>query len=106
MLVWSCSLANSTSALVHGSTLPQQVWVVFFIAYLGLFLIKFGGMIKIITLYQLLGYKTPELIVESESIFSYDYYDLTSILQSSNLVIVEERTHSRALEKQSSCVPI
>jgi hypothetical protein len=24
MLVWSCSLANSISVLVHGSTLPQQ----------------------------------------------------------------------------------
>jgi hypothetical protein len=29
MLVWRCSLANSTSALVHGSTLLQQVQVVF-----------------------------------------------------------------------------
>jgi hypothetical protein len=35
-------LANSTLALVHGSTLPQQVRVVFFTVYLGLFLMKFG----------------------------------------------------------------
>jgi hypothetical protein len=30
MLVWSCYLANSTSALVHESTLPQQIRVFFY----------------------------------------------------------------------------
>jgi hypothetical protein len=51
-------------------------------------------MIKTTVLYQLPGYKTLELVVESEPISSYDYYDPTSISGSSNLVMAEERTHS------------
>jgi hypothetical protein len=53
-------------------------------------------MIKITTPYQLLGYKILELVVESEPIFGSDNYDLTSISESSNPVMAEERTHSRA----------
>jgi hypothetical protein len=51
-------------------------------------------MIKITTLYQIPGYKTLELIVESEPISSSDYYDLTSIPENSNPDMAEERTHS------------
>jgi hypothetical protein len=65
MLVWSCSLANSASALVHRSTLHQQVRV-FFIAYLGGISDETWGMIKTTVMYQLSGYKTLELVVESE----------------------------------------
>jgi hypothetical protein len=63
-------------------------------------------MIKTTTLYQLPGYKTLELVVESEPIFSSDYYDPTSIPESSNPVMAEERTHSRALEQRPSRVPV
>jgi hypothetical protein len=65
-------------------------------------------MIKTIILYQILRYKTLKLVVESESIFSSDHYDpyLTSILRSSNPVITEERTHSRAWEQPPICVPV
>jgi hypothetical protein len=62
-------------------------------------------MIKTTVSYQLLGYKTLELIVESESISSSDYYYPTSISKSST-VMAEERTHSRAREQQPSCVSI
>jgi hypothetical protein len=55
-------------------------------------------MIKTIVLYHLSEYKTLELVVESEPISSSDNYDPTSILGSSNPVIAEERTHSRARE--------
>jgi hypothetical protein len=94
MLVWSCSLANSPSALVHRSILHQQVSGGFFIAYLELFLMKFGGMIKTTAMYQLSQYKTLELVVESEPISESDNYDSSSILGSSNPVMAEERTHS------------
>jgi hypothetical protein len=63
-------------------------------------------MIKTTALYQIPEYKTLELIVESEPIFSYDYYDPTSIPRSSNPVMAEERTHSRAQEQPPSRVPI
>jgi hypothetical protein len=63
-------------------------------------------MIKITTLYQIPGYKILELVVESGPIFSYDYYDLTNISESSNSVMAEERTHSRAREQPSSRVPV
>jgi hypothetical protein len=51
-------------------------------------------MIKTTAPYQLPGYKTLELVVISEPIFSSDNYDPTSIHGSSNPVMVEERTHS------------
>jgi hypothetical protein len=51
-------------------------------------------MIKTTTLYQIPGCKTLELVVETEPISNFDYYDPTSISESSNPVIGEERTHS------------
>jgi hypothetical protein len=63
-------------------------------------------MIKITVPYQLPRYKTLELVVESELISSSDYYDPTSIPESSNPVITEERTHSRAREQRPSRVPV
>jgi hypothetical protein len=48
-------------------------------------------MIKTTALYQLPGYKTLKLVVESEPIFSSDYYDPTSIPGSNNSVMAEER---------------
>jgi hypothetical protein len=56
------------------------------------------GMIKTTAPYQLAQYKTLELVVESESIFGSDNYDPTNIPRSSNPVMAEERTHSRARE--------
>jgi hypothetical protein len=95
MLVWSCSLANSILAFVYGSTLSLQVWVDFYNLF-GVISDEIWGMIKTTALYQLPGYKTLELVVESEPIFSSDYYDPTSIPGSNNSVMAEERTHSRA----------
>jgi hypothetical protein len=63
-------------------------------------------MIKTTAPYQISGYKTLELVVESEPISSSDYYDPTSILKSSNPVMAEERTHSRAREQPSSRVSV
>jgi hypothetical protein len=63
-------------------------------------------MIKTTTLYQLPGYKILELVVESEPIFSSDNYDPTSISRSSNPVMTEKRTHSRAWEQRSSRVSV
>jgi hypothetical protein len=63
-------------------------------------------MIKTIAPYQLSGYKTLELVVKSEPISSFDYYDPTSISGSSNTVMAEERTHSRAQEQRPSRVPV
>jgi hypothetical protein len=51
-------------------------------------------MIKTKSPYQILRYKTLELVVESEPISSSDYYDPTSIPGSSGPVMAEERTHS------------
>jgi hypothetical protein len=76
MLVWSCSLANSTSTLVHGLTLSQQVQVIFYSLF-GVISDEIWGMIKITAPYQLPGYKTLELVVKFELISSYDYYDPT-----------------------------
>jgi hypothetical protein len=64
------------------------------------------GMIKITSPYQLPGYKILELVVESEPIFSSTYYDPTSIPRSSNPVITEKSTHSRAREQRSSYIPV
>jgi hypothetical protein len=63
-------------------------------------------MIKTTTLYQLPGYKTLEIVVISEPISSSDNYDPTSIPGSSNPVMAEERTHSRAREQQPSRIPV
>jgi hypothetical protein len=63
-------------------------------------------MIKTTTPYHLPGYKTLELVVESEPIFSSDNYDPTSISGSSNSVMAKERTHSRARKQRSSRVSV
>jgi hypothetical protein len=63
-------------------------------------------MIKTTAPYQLSGYKTLELVVESEPISSSDNYDPTSIPGSSNTVMAEERTHFRAREQRSSRVSV
>jgi hypothetical protein len=63
-------------------------------------------MIKTTALYKLTGYKILELVVESELISSSDNYDPTSIPESSNPVMAEERTHSRAREQRPSCVSV
>jgi hypothetical protein len=52
--------------------------------------------IKITAPYQIYGYKTLELVVKSEQIFSSDYYDLTNFSENSNPVMTEERTHYQA----------
>jgi hypothetical protein len=70
MLVWSCPLVNSTSALV----IADEIW----------------GMIKTTALYQLSGYKTLELVAESELISNSNYYDPTNIPESSNSVMAKE----------------
>jgi hypothetical protein len=59
-------------------------------------------MIKTTAPYQLPGYKTLELVVIAEPISSSDNYDPTSISGSSNPVMAEERTHSRAREQRPS----
>jgi hypothetical protein len=63
-------------------------------------------MIKITVSYQILEYKTLELVIESESIFSSDYYDPTSIPESSNPVMTEEKIHSWAWEQLSYCISV
>jgi hypothetical protein len=105
MLVWSCSLANSTLVLEHGSTLHQQVKV-FFYSLFGVISHEIWGIIKTTALYQFPGYKTLELVVISEPISSFYNYNSTSIPGSSNLVMAEEKTHSRAREQRPSRIPI
>jgi hypothetical protein len=105
MLVWNCSLANSTSALVHGSTLSQQV-PIYFYSLFGVIFDEIWEIIKIIAPYQISGYKTLELVVESELISSSDYYDPTSIPESINPVMIEKWTHSRAWEQPPSRISI
>jgi hypothetical protein len=63
-------------------------------------------MIKTTAPYQLPQYKTLELVVKSELIFGSDNYDPTSIPRSSNLVMAEKRTQSRAREQRSSRAPV
>jgi hypothetical protein len=63
-------------------------------------------MIKTTAPYQLSGYKTLKLVVESELISSSDYYDPTNIPGSSNSVMAEERTHSQAREQRPSRVSV
>jgi hypothetical protein len=102
MLIWSCSLANSKLVLEHRSTLHQQVQVVFFYSLFGVVSDEIWEMIKTTAPYHLPGYKTLELVVISEPIFSSDNYDPTSIPGSSNPVMARERTHSRAREQRPS----
>jgi hypothetical protein len=68
----------------------------FFYSLFGVIFDEIWGMIKTTTPYQLPGYKTLEIVVISEPIFSSDNYDPTNIPGSSNPVMAEERTHSRA----------
>jgi hypothetical protein len=63
-------------------------------------------MIKTTAPYQLPQYKTLELVVESEPISGFDNYDPTSIPESSNIIMTEERTHSRARKQRSSRAPV
>jgi hypothetical protein len=93
----------SISALIN-TTLPGSGG--FFYRFFGVFFEEIWEIIKTIVPYQILGYKTLELVVESESISSFDHYDLTNISESSNPVLAEERTHSRAQEQKKSCVPV
>jgi hypothetical protein len=62
-------------------------------------------MVTTIALYQIPGYKTLKLVVESEQISSSDHYDScpTSILESSNSVLAEEMTHSRDGKQPPTC---
>jgi hypothetical protein len=63
-------------------------------------------MIKTTASYQLSQYKILELVVESEPISGSDNYDPTSIFESSNPIMIEKRTHSRAREQRSSRAPV
>jgi hypothetical protein len=83
----------------------QQVRVVFYHLF-GVVSDEIWGIIKTTAPYQLPGYKTLELVVESESISGSDNYDPISIPESSNPVMAEKRTHSRAREQRSSCIPV
>jgi hypothetical protein len=58
--------------------------------------------------YQIPGYKTLELVVKSQSIFSFDHYDPypTSIPKNSNSVLAEKITHYRVREQPPTCVPV
>jgi hypothetical protein len=71
---------------------------VVFYSLFGIISDEIWGMIKTTAPYQLPQYKTLELVVKSESIFGSDNYDPTNIPESSNPVMAEERTHSRARE--------
>jgi hypothetical protein len=63
-------------------------------------------MIKTTALYKLLQYKILELVIESEPLSKSNNYDPTSIPESSNPVMADERTHSRAREQRSSRAPV
>jgi hypothetical protein len=63
-------------------------------------------MIKTTASYQIPRYKTHELVVKSKLISNFNYYDPTSIPESSNPVMTEERIHSRAREQPQSHVPV
>jgi hypothetical protein len=78
----------------------------FFYHLFGVVSDEIWGIIKTTAPYQLPRYKTLELVVESEPIFGIDNYDPTSIPESSNSVMAEERSHSRTREQRSSCVPV
>jgi hypothetical protein len=78
----------------------------FFYNLFGVISNEIWGMIKTTAPYQLPRYKTLELVVEYEPISSSDNYDPTSIPESSNLVMAEERTHYRAREQRPSRVSV
>jgi hypothetical protein len=78
----------------------------FFYSLFGVIFDEIWGMIKTTGPYQLPQYKTLELVVESEPISESDNYDPTNIFGSSNPVMAEERTHSRAREQRSSHAPL
>jgi hypothetical protein len=61
-------------------------------------------MIKTTVSYQLPRYKTLKLVIESEPISNFKYYDPTSIPGISNPVMAKEITHSRAREHRPSHV--
>jgi hypothetical protein len=65
-------------------------------------------MIKTTIPYQSFGFKTLEVVVESQKFFNTDYYDLypISIFKSSNLVLTEEIIHSQTPKHPSIRVPI
>jgi hypothetical protein len=63
-------------------------------------------MIKITAPYQLPGYKTLEIVVEFKPISNSDNYDPTSIPESSNPVMAEERTHFRARYQRPSRISV
>jgi hypothetical protein len=79
---------------MYESTLPHQVWVIFFSLF-GIVSEEIRGMVKITGLYQIPGYKTHELVVESELISNSYHYDPcpTSILKSNNPILAEQRTY-------------
>jgi hypothetical protein len=104
MLVWNYSLAISISPFLHGSTLPHQVRMGFFYSLFEVISKEIWGIVKTTTPHKIPGYKTLELVVESEQIFSSYHYDPTSILESSNPVLAEKRTHSWA--QSSSRIPV
>jgi hypothetical protein len=60
-------------------------------------------MIKTTAPYQLPGYRTLELVVESEPIFSSDNYYPTSISGSSNPVMAEEK--NPLLSSRAATIP-
>jgi hypothetical protein len=62
--------------------------------------------IKTTAPYQLPGYKILELVVISEPISGFDNYDPTNIPRSSNSIMDEEKTHSRAREQRPSRIPV
>jgi hypothetical protein len=64
-------------------------------------------MLKITAPYQISGYKTLELVVESEPISSSDHYDpcMTSNPENSNTILTGKKTHSRAQEQPPTRVP-
>jgi hypothetical protein len=78
------------------NTAPSSLSV--FYSLFGVISQEIWGMVKTIVSYQIPGYKTQELVVESELIFSSDYYNLTTISESSNPVMADEITQSRARE--------
>jgi hypothetical protein len=78
----------------------------FFYSLFGVVSDEIWGMIKTTAPYQLPEYKTPELVVISEPISSSDNYDPTSIPGSSNTIMAEKRTHSRAREQRPSHISV
>jgi hypothetical protein len=78
----------------------------FFYSLFGVISDKIWELIKTKTSYQLPGYKILELVVISKPISSSDNYDPTSISESSNPVMVEERIHSRSREQRPSRIPV